>query len=447
MRLIAFLLLALLVTISAASAQQKTIRTATNHLRPLTSEGAGNELLLALAKDLIFAGRLDEALAHLDQVKITPENEVDVAFLRGRIAETKGDLAGAVRYYRYIIGSYPELVRVRLELARVLFLIGEDGAAKHHFEMARGADPPPNVAKNIDDFLDAIRNRRRVRTNFEIALAPDTNVNAATNDTTVDIFGVPSQLTDDARQTSGIGLVVRAGADVRHPLGRGLDAEAGVAVRHFEYSNNEFDDTSGAVYGGVRRYLAASDIGVRANASRRWFGGSGYSYGVGGKLDFGHRLSPLWFSRLTFGGQYVTYDESDFLNGPVFVVQGELSNALTADSRVYYVAGLVRENADDEAYSNTSPYIGFGYDKEFTGRLRLDIQPSISIRRFDEELVAFGKRRRDEIARLRTRVTYRQDMFLGFAPYAGYMFTYNHSNISIYDYTRHQFELGITRVF
>ncbi len=80
-------------------------------------------------KALILMGRLEEASRVLDCIVITPGNETDVRFLRGRIAEARGDFNTAIDEYREILVKRPNLTRVRLELARLLFLTKDDAAS------------------------------------------------------------------------------------------------------------------------------------------------------------------------------------------------------------------------------------------------------------------------------------------------------------------------------
>ena len=399
------------------------------------------------AKRLIAVAQLDQASHVLDGVSMTPETETDVSFLRAIIAEAKGDLTLAVALYRSILGDRPDLVRVRLELARVLFLLEEDGASRHHFERVLGADPPPVVQRNVEQFLTAIKARRRVKYRFGFSLVPDTNVNSATTSQRVNIFGLPFQLSDDARRRSGIGFLVKGGVDYYHPLGKALNVELGASGRHLGFTNDDFDDSTVYGYAGLRRYLGWSDVGLRATGGRRWFAGRGYSYYLGGRLDIGRRFSPKGSARLFLAGQKVTYDVSTILNGAIYVLQGQIVHATSIDSRAYITGGVLYEDTEDPAHSNTSPSLGVGFEKDLPWRLRVGVHPSVALRRFDELNAGFGKIRRDTFAQVRLELTYREDLFFGFAPVLTYTYTNNNSNITLFDYDRHRMELGLTAEF
>ena len=56
-----------------------------------------------------------------------------------------------------ILVNRPELIRVRLELARTFFLRGRDGLARRHFELVLAGGVPPPVAINIYNFLNVMQ--------------------------------------------------------------------------------------------------------------------------------------------------------------------------------------------------------------------------------------------------------------------------------------------------
>src|SRR3546814_4272449 len=70
----------------------------------------------------------------------------------------------------------PHDTRVRLELARVLFLLHRYAAADYHFRLS-AARSPTSVQHNISLFRRAIQAQRTWRVSVEGGIAPDTNVN------------------------------------------------------------------------------------------------------------------------------------------------------------------------------------------------------------------------------------------------------------------------------
>ena len=85
----------------------------------------------------------------------------------------------AIAAFRLILVNHPQLIRVRLELARTFFLKGQDGLARRHFEAVLAGGVPPPVAANIHAFLNVMQARKRWTGYFGGAIAPDSNLNAA----------------------------------------------------------------------------------------------------------------------------------------------------------------------------------------------------------------------------------------------------------------------------
>ena len=116
------------------------------------------------------------------------------------------DWQTAIARFRSMLIRDPTLPRVRLDLALAYFRDGEDSSAAYHFRQVLGdEDLPPVVRARTLAFLDTIRRRKTWSVSAAVALAPDSNINAATSSREVNLFGLPAQLSEDARQTSGVG--------------------------------------------------------------------------------------------------------------------------------------------------------------------------------------------------------------------------------------------------
>ena len=79
----------------------------------------------------------------------------------------------------------------------------------------------------------------------------------------------------------------------------------------------------------------------------------------------------------------------------------------------------------------------------------LSISPSVSahVRRHAGPNPLFQKTRSDRQLRIATHVLHRALQYEGFAPYIGYSFEWNHSNIPINTYRNHGVAFGISRAF
>src|SRR5262249_41248999 len=148
--------------------------------------------VLDAARLAITVGDLNTAREILSLELKRDPGSIEARFLLGEVETRAGNFAAAVGYYRQILVDHPDLVRVRLDLARALFELHDDETASSHFHLALAApDLPPPVIDNIHAFLAAIQQRKRYAATLEFGIAPDTNLNAAPTANQVMLFGLP----------------------------------------------------------------------------------------------------------------------------------------------------------------------------------------------------------------------------------------------------------------
>ena len=93
---------------------------------------------LGLSARWIVENHTDEARQLLDGVDTAHPDDPKILFLKGELALIRADYGEAVRLFRRILSRDPDLTRVRLWLARELFLARDFDAARYHFEIALG---------------------------------------------------------------------------------------------------------------------------------------------------------------------------------------------------------------------------------------------------------------------------------------------------------------------
>ena len=211
----------------------------------------------ASAGALVDAGRFEEAIVVLRPLLEQDQIEPGALFLYGLASLEASQRPGrtdderevlldeAIAAFHVMLVQRPELVRVRLELARAFYLKGEDGLARRHFEAVLAGGVPEEVAANVNLFLEEIRSRGRWSFNLGFALAPDSNIGAGSEERTIyiPVFGQPLPFERDAEEltSSGVGVSVWGGAEYQVPVGERLRLRAGADAARREYSGSEFD--------------------------------------------------------------------------------------------------------------------------------------------------------------------------------------------------------------
>ena len=193
----------------------------------------------------------------------------------------------------------PELVRVRLELARAFFLKGEDRLARRHFEQVLAGKPPAGVVLNVNRFLNTIRARKRWSLRVGASVLPDTNIGAGSDERTIYIdFGdqrLPFRRNQEELTTSGIGISAWIGGEYQYPLGPRWRLRGGGNLSRKDYKTSEFDRTTLTGHLGPRWLIGrASEVSLLLSGLHEWTG-SGLEEpshrDIGLRVEGRHRLN------------------------------------------------------------------------------------------------------------------------------------------------------------
>lgn len=380
----------------------------------------------------------------------------------------------AVHAFRDMLVRNPRQARVRLELARSLFqrgncitppknlvkhLLGDDcWAAEQHFLRVLGTDIPPQVALNVRRFIQICRARKRANGSLSLALAPDTNVNTSTSAQTVDIFGLPFQLDDQARAKSGIGLVGAFGTEVQLPMpkpkwipGTVARLRVGGNVFRREYSGGEFDDYNYSMYAGPRFLGRKGQYSILMQADRRQVNGRPYSrqYGlrtegvrlVTGKVWAGGSFELSRQTALSTEGPIGNAGLS--WNGQMFATYG-----LTPSLNLRFMGGWGRENTDRLSTRHSNRWIGLMATYDLPFAFTVTAAQQYFLTDFDQRTAFFGSEPpKTKMLFSRLAIHNRKLRIGGFSPSLSFIRERRDANITIYEYQRYRMEGGFVRVF
>ena len=361
----------------------------------------------------------------------------------------------AIAAFREMLVADPNLVRVRLELARAFYLKGEDSLARRHFEAVLAGGVPQPVAANIHGFLAEIRARRRWSMYGGFAIAPDTNIGAGSDERTIyiPVFGQALPFTRDAEEltSSGVGLVLWGGGEYQYPTGPGTRLRAGANVSRRDHSGSQFDEASLAVHLGPRALLTTrTEASLLATARQNWAGTVKDHHAFGGRLEAAHRVSRsvTVSGRLSLEDRH--YRTRTGLDGPA----GDLSLSgawvVSPTVRLDLSAGYGRDRPARERDRNERYRVGAGISvalpRGFTvsggGDYRwTNYEPGWS------PYVQDNGARKDETWSARASVYNRGLTLMGFSPELGVVHEVRTTNAQLYDYERTSGELRFVRQF
>ena len=412
--------------------------------------------LLAATERLVLARRFDEARPLLAALAHAPELNMERHFLEGYVAAETGDLNGAAKEFRTVLRDRPDMIRARLELARVLMLQGKDSAADHHYRLAAEAsDLPPEIEHTIREQRGIIRNRKSWYFNFDFGLAPDSNINGATSASTVDgyspLTGEPGTiiLDDAARRKSGLGQTLGVQGGVRLRLDNGLAMVIDGDGQVINQPGKSADDVSALLAAGPELTMKnGARVGIQAVGVGRWYGGKAAQKGGGVRINYQRDLSAGQRLGLRIEARRTESDFAKAYGGWQFSGSGSYERVVNR-TMVASIGGFVRrEDLRSKAYSSTELGVNAGIGGELPHGLNGGLSAGLSRAIFDEPIPLFSMDPRKEWRiNGRAYLGLRSVRVLGFSPSITYSFTRNASNVRFYDTTRHRFQFELARYF
>ena len=361
----------------------------------------------------------------------------------------------AIAAFRRMLVADPNLVRVRLELARAFFFKGEDSLARRHFEAVLAGGVPEPVAANIHAFLAEIRARRRWSINAGFALAPDSNIGAGSEERTIfiPVFGQPLPFERDAEEltSSGIGVSVWGGAEYQVPIGERLRLRAGGDAARREYSGSKFDQFFLSTHLGPRWLIDQNTEGsLMASARQRWIGTVPDNRELGARLEVGRRLTPRVTVFANASWHDRRYRMRDHLNGPVMDAALRGSWVVTPTVRADLSVGYAQERPERERERNDSRWLGAGVTVALPLGFTVGGGGEVRWTDFEDEWFPHtppGENRADRTRSVRLSVHNRAFTLMGFSPAIVAVHEERETNAQLYDYERTRGELRFVRQF
>ena len=410
---------------------------------------AGSEISdLAAARLLMQAGRFEHALAFLKQAEPANQEEaIERRFLLGAVYMRLRQPREAAKQYEAILAIRPDLTRVRLELARAHYAAGQDDKARHHFQLSLGDGLPSSVESAVEGFLNAIDARKRWSAHVSLAALPETNAVRRTGRETVQIAGATFRLNEDAREASGVGTRLSAGAAYAPVVGRGLRGHLALSTAAKLYERSAWNDIALLGKAGLTRLFDGGSASGGAQAGRRWQGTEGFRHSIGPWASVDYRLSPRTRVSANAAVDHRTHDERDDLDGWRVALNPVLRYVL--DSQTLLEVGpqfeAIQARADHRASRLAG--IGVGISRAFENGISASLSASVRRQAYRADDPLFGVRREDRVMWLSGRVLHRSLQLGGFAPYVGYTYERSRSTIPLHAYENHGAILGLTREF
>lgn len=404
--------------------------------------------LFALADRARAAGHPDQALTLYDALTHDGDAEVraEARFRKGQLLAEQRRYAEAAATFRALLDEKPEASRVRLELARVLASMGDEGGARRAVRQAQAAGLPDDVAPLVDQFARALRSARPFGGSVQLALAPDTNVNRATQARTLDTVIAPLTLSRDARARSGLGVRLGGQGYARLPLSSNLSLLPRAAMLGSFYGRSGFNDVSASALLGLEWRHGGDRWSPSGGVTQRWYGGAPYARTATAALDWLHPLGRRAQLIVHGGAAASDYRVNDLQDGGLFDASIGYEQATSPRAGFGATLSGYRQTARDPGYATIAGGLTLSAWQEL-GKTTLFVNTAVSRLEGDQRLFLFPERRREWLVTSSAGASLRQLAFRDFAPLVRLTLERNSSSVGLYRYRRLAAEVGLTRAF
>ena len=299
----------------------------------------------------------------------------------------------------------------------------------------------------VGRILREIDARKRWSFSISGAVLPETNPVKRTGDREVLIGGIPFQLSEDARESSGVGLVISAGGSFSPPIAEDWRGVLALSTASKLYRRSAWNDIFLQGEAGLARLFDPGTASGGVRVGRRWLGGDPYSQEIGPWMRGHVFVMPAVRLDMDLGAGRTIYRGRADLDGWRFSVRPGLRYAFDATTAISTHLDLEMVRARERRHGSRLAGLGIGVSHAFEGGLSISSSLSAHVRRYAAVEPLFRKTRRDRQTRLSATFLHRALQIEGFAPYLGVSFEWNHSNININTYRNRGLVFGISKSF
>lgn len=410
--------------------------------------------LLGFISNAIAAKDYATARTALDALAQSPGRTFEARYLSGFIAAEEGDLDQAISQYRAILADDPSQTRVRLELARAYLRQGKNARADHHFKLAQAdATLPPDIARVVRSARNIIRSQRAWTFNVDVGIAPDSNINSATDANGVTLYlgdqAVDFTLDDAARARSGTGQTGMVQAGLRLPVAKKTLLLADLDLNGTNYEGKGFDDYSAQLAIGPEfRVSDTISLSAQALGAARWYGANLATTQFGSRLAMQATLSSVARAGLQLDARRTNARFDSNYDGWQVGAYASLERVVSRNAIASATLFARRDWLRAVPYSNTEIGFSAGIGAELPWGFNVGTSLGASRALYDAPVALFSADpRRDWRLNARLTLGNRKLQYMGFSPSLTWSANRTDSAISYYRNERSRLRFGIARYF
>ncbi|MDE0301727.1 MAG: surface lipoprotein assembly modifier [Gammaproteobacteria bacterium] len=425
------------------------------------SEEKYRQLIMAAGRQL-QQGNPAQTLKLLEQAAqmLGGRTTADILFLAAQAHLGLGNREMATQILGQLAKEYPQVDRLQLDYAAMLYSTGRDEEADAIFRDIRERKSLPKpVGRNVEKFLERIHRRKSLLIDYDFSVWKDDNVNNATEVDQVEIplfgglrFTVNEKPVEAWVARTGVNLLHRA--PLRKDGSLRLNSRVGLArntARNAQAHNRTWLNLStGPQWFYLTEFAdhrlpgyAGADIGYE----KRWQGGDPYSGSAWIRFSARQSLPGHW----ALGG-YVRYWDTQYSEGSSRLEpKGQAFNLYTErtfqSARVTAGWTFSTEHPDLSTQRWKSHQGMLAYETVFGLNWHVSAVAMLSEIRYKGAELLFQRRRKDQHRNLHVTFSNRALSWNGYLPELTLGLTETKSNIDLYDRDSLTLRLGLQKLF
>lgn len=376
----------------------------------------------------------------------SPDVRAEARFQLAKLIAAAGRQSEAAALLRQVVDERPNARAARLELAGLLAKMGDEDAALRQLRAVRSGRLPPEVARMIDRFSEAVRARKDFGGSFEIGFAPDNNINRATRSDTLGTVLGDFNISKDGKAKSGTGLEMRGQAYRRFGLFEGANLLTRLSGSGDFYGHGDFNQMAADLSVGPEFRVGRTSFSVEAGVTGRWFAAKIFTRELHAGATVRQPVGSRTLAIARIGASRIDNRLNRLQDGRDYSLQLSAEHALGTRTGLVASASGDRFSARDPGYSTKSGRLSLQGWRDL-GRSTLVAGVEFGKLRADERLSLFPERREDRFTSYSLGIVMRGLSVEQFAPSIRVTRERNRSNIAFYDYQRTRTEFSVARAF
>jgi outer membrane protein len=347
-----------------------------------------------------------------------------------------------------ILGQNPNDALARYQVGEAHFMSKRDKPAEIAYRLSLAGSLDAGRQGLARQRLKSLAQQARWQGSVSVSLAPDSNLNSATRDRSIEIFGLPFELDQNARARGGVSASLQTQISRSLPILGRLRLAGGGAASSTVTPSRDLDDTwLQARLGPELRFENEGRLSVQWVETSRWLGGGIYetTRGVRSEVSFGQ--GPLIRWDMSLRADDAESKVNPNRSGQVVIADIGRTRYLNSSKLWRFGATYATRDALSKVEAFNAVTINAGLLRPALFQTSLYLETYLSQRDFDAASFAFGKRRQDLEGGISARLTRRGLMWRGWSPYISATLSSARSTLVTGKFDRQRVEFGFTQTY